>query len=149
MSRIARLEQPFQETSANQPSNSSLRTNNETDTGTTSLSEAERNFKMVFYWCLFILGSVGNFLVMVVVNGKRKRTIKDYFILNLAASDLTFLWLSVPFTSYELFQTFKKNLFYCKFIWPMMSVTLSSSVFTLTTMSVERCRGITNPLQPI
>ena len=147
MSRIARLEQLSQDTSTNQPSNSSF-INNETDTEKTSLSEAERNFKMVFYWCLFILGSLGNFLVMVVVKAKRKRTINDYFILNLAVSDLTFLWLSVPFYSYELFQTFKKNLFYCKFIWPMMSVTLSTSVFTLTSMSVERCRGIINPLQP-
>ena len=30
----------------------------------------------------------------------------------------------------------------------MMSVTLSVSVFTLTSMAVERCRGIANPLQP-
>jgi len=146
MSRIARLEQLSQEMNT-QPSNNSS-TNNHTEAGTTSLSEAERNFKIVFYCCLFIFGSLGNFLVIVVLKGKSKRTINDYFILNLAFSDLTFLWLSLPFYSYELFKTFKKNLFYCKFIWPMMSVTLSVSTFTLTSMSVERCRGITNPLQP-
>ena len=136
-----------QEMSTSQPTYNSS-TINHTETETTSLNEAERNFKIVFYCCLFIFGSLGNILVVVVVKGKRKRTINDYFILNLAISDLTFLWFSLPFYSYELFQTFKKNLFYCKFIWPMMSVTLSVSIFTLTSMAIERCRGITNPLRP-
>ena len=121
---------------------------NQTNKGSTSLSEAERNFKIIFYFCLFIVGSLGNLLVIAVVKAKRKRTINDYFILNLAVSDLTFLWFSLPFYTYELFQAFYKNVFYCKLIWPMMSVTLSVSVFTLTSMAVERCRGIINPLQP-
>ena len=121
---------------------------NQTKQGSTSLSEAEQNFKIVFYCCLFIVGSLGNLLVIAVVKGKRKRTINDYFILNLAVSDLTFLWLSLPFYTYELFQAFYKSVFYCKLIWPMMSVTLSVSVFTLTSMAVERCRGIINPFQP-
>lgn len=146
MWNTARLEQLSQEASTSGPNNNSS-INNETDAGTT-LSEAERNFKIVFYCCLFILGSLGNVLVIVVVKAKCKRTINDYFILNLAVSDLTFLWFSLPFYSYELFQTFEKNLFYCKFIWPMMSVTLSVSTFTLTSMAIERCRGITNPLRP-
>ena len=121
---------------------------NQTEKDSTSLSEAERNFKIVFYCCLFIVGSLGNLLVIAVVKAKRKKTINDYFILNLAVSDLTFLWFSLPFYTYELFQSFYKNVFYCKIIWPMMSVTLSVSVFTLTSMAVERCRGIINPFQP-
>ena len=121
---------------------------NQTKQGSTSLSEAERNFKIIFYLCLFIVGSLGNLLVVAVVKAKRKRTINDYFILNLAASDLTFLWFSLPFYTYELFQAFYKDVLYCKLIWPMMSVTLSVSVFTLTSMAVERCRGIINPFQP-
>lgn len=121
---------------------------NQAKQGFTSLSEAERKFKITFYFCLFIVGSLGNLLVMAVVKAKRKRTINDYFILNLAASDLTFLWFSLPIYTYELFQPFFKSVFYCKLIWPMMSVTLSVSVFTLTSMAIERCRGIINPFQP-
>jgi len=121
---------------------------NQTKQGSTSLSDAERHFKIIFYFCLFIAGSLGNLLVIAVVKAKRKKTINDYFILNLAVSDLTFLWLSLPFYTYELFQTFYKSVFYCKLIWPMMSVTLSVSVLTLTSMAVERCRGIINPFQP-
>ncbi|XP_022805344.1 galanin receptor type 1-like [Stylophora pistillata] len=123
---------------------------NQTEEGTPSLSEAERTFKVVFYCCLFIFGSLGNLLVILVVKRKLKnrRTINDYFILNLAVADLAFLWLSLPFYTYDLYHPFNKNLFYCKLIWPMMSVTLSVSVFTLTSMAIERCRGITNPLQP-
>lgn len=147
MLRIGRIEQLTKEASTSQPNKSSS-LNNQTNEETTSLSEAERNCKIVFYCCFFIFGTLGNVFVIVVVKGKRKRTINDFFILNLAVSDLTFLWCSLPFYSYELFGTFEKSLFYCKFIWPMMSVTLSVSVFTLTSMSVERCRGITNPLKP-
>ena len=121
---------------------------NEITEETTNLNTAERNSKAVFYCCLFLLGSLGNAMVILVLKRKRKRTINDYFILNLAVADLTFLWLSLPFYTYELFQPFNKNLLYCKLIWPMMSVTSSVSVFTLTSMAVERCRGITNPLQP-
>ena len=148
MSLIPRLEltELPHEMSTDQPRiNSSIDNDTERET---RLYEAERNFKIIFYCCLFVFGSIGNFLVVVVVKEKRKRTINDYFILNLAIADLTFLWFSVPFYSYELFQPFTKNVFYCKVIWPMMSVTLSASIFTLTSMAVERCRGITNPLRP-
>lgn len=145
MSRIAYLELLSLETSESVDNSTSI---NKTKEETTSSSEAERNCKTVFYCCLFILGSLGNLMVIVVVKGKRKRTINDYFILNLALSDLTFLWVSVPIYTYELFQKFYKNAFYCKLLWPMMSITLSVSVFTLASMAVERCRGIINPLQP-
>ena len=145
MSRIAFLEQYSPVASKSINNSSSL---NETKEGTPNLSTAERNLKVVFYCCFFLLGSLGNAMVIVVLKGKRKRTINDYFILNLAVADLTFLWLSVPSYTYELFQPFNKNLFYCKLIWPLMSLTLSVSIFTLSSMSIERCRGITNPLQP-
>ena len=144
MSRMGHLELLSFEMSESADNSTS---NDQTEEGTTSLGVAERNFKIVFYCCLFIL-SFGNLMVIVIVKGKRKRTINDYFILNLAVSDLTFLWFSLPFYTYELFQEFYKNAFYCKFIWPMMSITLSVSVFTLASMAVERCRGIINPLQP-
>lgn len=150
MFSVTRFEQ-FSQESGREGNTSSFRSNQTTvepASNPTNLDEAERSFKIVFYSTLFILGTLGNVLVIVVVKGKLKRTINDYFILNLAAADLTFLWCSVPFYTYDLFKTFAKNLFYCKFVWPLMSVTLSASVFTLASMSVERCRGITNPFQP-
>ena len=112
------------------------------------ISEAERNLKVVLYCGLGLIGTVGNFLVIFVVKGKSRRSINDVFILNLAASDLAFLWLSLPFYTYELFAPFRKTLFYCKIIWPMMSVVLSASVFTLVSMATERSRGILHPLKP-
>ena len=145
MSRIARLEKMSHEAS-NSQTNSSLA--NHTEVVVIGMSEAERTFKIVFYCFLFILGSLGNFLVLVVVKGKPRRTITDCFIFNLAISDVTFLWLSLPFYTYELFKSFDKNMLYCKLIWPMMSIALSVSVFTLTSMAIERCRGILHPLRP-
>lgn len=93
----ARFDQFSQE--SNREGNTSSFLSNETTaergSNPTKLDEAERSFKIVFYCALFILGSLGNVLVIVVVKGKPKRTINDYFILNLATADLTFLWCSV------------------------------------------------------
>ncbi|KAK3748460.1 hypothetical protein QZH41_006874 [Actinostola sp. cb2023] len=114
-----------------------------------SQSEAQRIFKIVFYILLFIVGTIGNFLVVIIIKAKqRQRTVNDYFILNLAVSDLTFLCFALPFYYYELFERFTKFQFYCKFVWPMMSVSLFVSVFTLTLMAVERCRAILFPFRP-
>lgn len=126
--------------------------NNSTNTTGEELpvpNEAEKIFKVVFYVILFIIGTIGNFLVVIIVKAKnRHRTVNDYFILNLAISDLTFLCFALPFYYYELFERFPKFEFYCKFVWPMMSITLLVSINTLTLMAVERCRAILFPFRP-
>ncbi|EDO40106.1 predicted protein [Nematostella vectensis] len=111
-------------------------------------NEEGKIFKIVFYIFLFIFGTIGNLLVMVVIKSRKKRSVNDFFIFNLAISDLTFVLVSLPFYTYELFLRFDKFGFYCKVVWPMMSVTLCVSIFTLTFMSVERCRAIVFPLKP-
>lgn len=118
------------------------------DTSAESKSNTERNLKVLLYCCLFLLGTFGNFLVIFVIRGKRRKSINDFFIFNLAISDLAFLWLSLPFYTYELFSLVTKNLVYCKIVWPMMSVVLSASVFTLVSMAAERSRGILHPFKP-
>lgn len=126
--------------------------NNTTNTtgspGEQTNDEAEKVFKIVFYIVLFIVGTIGNLLVVIIIRNKRRKTVNDYFILNLATSDLTFLWFALPFYFYELFEKFVKFHFYCKFLWPMMSVSLFVGIFTLTFMSVERCRAILFPFRP-
>ncbi|XP_031549197.1 neuropeptide receptor 22-like [Actinia tenebrosa] len=113
-----------------------------------TMDQAQKMFKIVFYIVLFIVGTVGNILVVIIIRNKRRRTVNDCFILNLAISDLTFLWFALPFYFYELFERFVKYHFYCKFVWPMMSVSLFVGIFTLTFMSVERCRAILFPFRP-
>ena len=92
MFRVARSEQLSQESGgAGVNHTSSIVSEHavaESGTRPTSLNEAERSFKIAFYCFLFIFGSLGNVLVIVVVKGKPKRTINDFFILNLAAANL-------------------------------------------------------------
>jgi len=122
---------------------------NITNEGLQPTHEAERIFKIVFYVFCFIIGTIGNLLVVIIVKGKnRHRTVNDYFIFNLAIADLTFLCFALPFYYYELFERFPKFEFYCKFVWPMMSITLLVSINTLTLMAVERCRAVVFPFRP-
>lgn len=103
--------------------------------------------KVVFILAL-LFGLVGHGLVLLVVIGKgTRRTASDMFILNLSVSDLAFLILSLAINKSMYGGTFEYSLFYCKFVWPMVTVTFFASVFTLTSMALHRCYGVLLPLK--
>lgn len=117
--------------------------------GTTLLTNAieQEIIKVVFILAL-LFGLVGHGLVLLVVIGKgTRRTASDMFILNLSVSDLSFLILSLAINKNMYGGTFEYSLFYCKFVWPMVTVTFFASVFTLTSMALHRCYGVLLPLK--
>ena len=61
----------------------------------------EKYLVPTFFGLIFIIGLIGNSLVVYVVlhNGPMK-TVTNLYIVNLAVSDLTFLVCCVPFTGY-------------------------------------------------
>lgn len=108
----------------------------------------EATVTVVVFIVSLILGLIGHGLVLLVVIGKTgSRTASDVFIMNLSISDLTFLILCLTINSHMYTGTFEYSLFYCKFVWPMMTVTFFASVFTLTSMAVHRCNGVLRPLK--
>lgn len=118
-----------------------MNTTGETDSTETTLS-------IVVFIISLILGLVGHGLVLLVVLGKTSsRTASDVFIMNLSIADLTFLILSLTINSHMYSGSFQFSLFYCKFVWPMITVTFFASVFTLTSMAVHRCNGVLRPLK--
>nr|UQI50256.1 neuropeptide FF receptor 2 [Haliclona caerulea] len=107
-----------------------------------------RDVTLGFFLVTFVIGSIGNILVIIIVVKKRtKRTANDIFIMSLAVSDLTLI-LFLPLQICELFGKLPVNLFTCNFVRPLMTVTFFVSIFTLTTMAVYRCKVILNPFRP-
>ena len=108
---------------------------------------AERNIRVGFYIATFVIGLIGNLLVLIVIAAKRaKKTVNDLFIMNLAVSDLTLIFF-LPVHIYGMFHTIPVNAFFCHFIRPLMTVSFFVSIYTLTSMAVHRCHVILNPFE--
>jgi hypothetical protein len=113
------------------------------------LDEAEGKVQLAVYVVTFLVGSVGNILVLIIVKGKRsRRSVNDLYIMNLAIADLMFIAF-LPIYVYNLFDPVRRmSTGICKFIPPVMTMTYFLSVYTLTFMAVHRSYVILNPFKP-
>ena len=116
-------------------------------TNFSAVSESERRIKLALYVFTFVLGALGNSLVLFVVWKKKRKSVNDLLICNLSISDLALVLLSLPINAFLLSGTTFPT-FFCKFISPLMTVTFNVSIFTLTFMAVYRWRVIINSLKP-
>ncbi|XP_060644104.2 galanin receptor type 1-like [Anolis sagrei] len=98
----------------------------------------------VLFGLIFLLGLVGNTLVLVVLGrlrpGRRpSRSATNIFILNLSIADISFLLFCVPFhaTIYSL-PEWIFGAFFCKWVHYLVMATMLVSIFTLVAMSVDR-----------
>ena len=111
------------------------------------LGTPEDKAQLCVYVLTFLLGSVGNVLVLLVVRGKKNRTVNDLFIVNLAISDLLMIGFLPVYTA-KIMVKFRHTTAFCKSISPLATMTFFVSVFTLTSMAIHRCYVITNPFKP-
>ena len=111
------------------------------------LDTPEDKAQLCVYVLTFLLGSVGNVLVLLVVRSKKNRTVNDLFIVNLAISDLLMIGF-LPIYTAKILVTFRYTTAFCKSISPLATMTFFVSVFTLTSMAIHRCYVITNPFKP-
>ncbi|XP_077166677.1 galanin receptor type 1-like [Paroedura picta] len=98
----------------------------------------------VLFGLIFLLGMVGNTLVLVVLarlrpGGRPSRSATNIFILNLSIADFSFLIFCVPFqaTIYSL-PEWVFGAFFCKWVHYLAMATMLVSIFTLVAMSVDR-----------
>uniref|UniRef100_A0A8C8VQ20 Galanin receptor 2 n=1 Tax=Pelusios castaneus TaxID=367368 RepID=A0A8C8VQ20_9SAUR len=100
------------------------------------------------YSLIFLLGTVGNALVLAVLlrNGQVNNT-TNLFILNLGVADLCFIVCCVPFqaTIYTL-EGWVFGPFLCKAVHFLIYLTMYASSFTLATVSLDRYLAIRYPL---
>ncbi|XP_078068127.1 galanin receptor type 1b [Mustelus asterias] len=106
----------------------------------------------IAFGLIFLLGMVGNTLVIVVLGRtqtRRPRSTTNTLILNLSIADLSFLLLCVPFqaTIYSLPEWVFGALL-CKLVHYSFTVTLLVSIFTLVTMSVDRYIAVVHSKRP-
>uniref|UniRef100_A0A3Q4AJH1 G-protein coupled receptors family 1 profile domain-containing protein n=1 Tax=Mola mola TaxID=94237 RepID=A0A3Q4AJH1_MOLML len=125
-----------------------LSPSNRSDTASGTGSGPEAVIVPVLFGLIFVLGVVGNSLVMVVIGKVRygggsgvRRSVSptNIFILNLSVADLSFLLFCVPFhaTIYSLPEWVFGG-FLCRFGHYFSTVSMLVSIFTLVAMSVDR-----------
>uniref|UniRef100_A0A8C0AMT8 G-protein coupled receptors family 1 profile domain-containing protein n=1 Tax=Buteo japonicus TaxID=224669 RepID=A0A8C0AMT8_9AVES len=99
---------------------------------------------LVLFGLIFLLGMVGNTLVLVVLGclrpgGHPSCCATNIFILNLSIAEFSFLLFCVPFqaTIYSL-PEWIFGAFFCKWVHCLTMATMLVSIFTLVAMSVDR-----------
>lgn len=103
----------------------------------------------IVYGCNFVIGMVGNSMVVAVIYCYMKlKTVANIFVLNLAISDLTFLitlpmWATVTATGYH----WPFGGFLCKTSAGLVIFNLYTSVFFLTALSIDRYLAIVHPVR--
>ncbi|XP_044541269.1 kiSS-1 receptor [Gracilinanus agilis] len=105
----------------------------------------------LFFAALLVVGLAGNSLVIYVISKhKQMRTVTNFYIANLAATDIIFLVCCVPFTAmlYPL-PSWVFGEFMCKFVSYIQQVSVQATCVTLTAMSVDRWYVTVFPLRSL
>ena len=105
--------------------------------------------KLAVNTAVFVVGFIGNLLTIIVIcrKGQNKSTYQ-MLVLNLAISDFLFIISILPLSTYEMFGVIEKSGFYCRVIWPWLTIPYFLSIFSITSMALQRCRSIVMPYRP-
>ncbi|XP_036739234.2 C-C chemokine receptor type 9 [Manis pentadactyla] len=96
------------------------------------------HFLPPLYWLVFIVGAVGNSLVILVYwYCTRVKTMTDMFLLNLAIADLLFL-VTLPFWAIAAADQWKFQTFMCKVVNSMYKMNFYSCMLLIMCISVDR-----------
>lgn len=102
------------------------------------------------YSIILILGLIGNGLVIYYFGfKKRNRQLFDFYILNLGLADLIASTVTSIHYLYNIIMAnyWLMGVFMCKTISVIGPLTVNVSAWIVTSIALERCRGITKPFQ--
>lgn len=105
--------------------------------------------QVTFYIAITIIGTIANLaLCGALLRTKHPRRASEYFILNLAFTDLMTCAVGIPLdVAVILMQHWPFGPFMCKVVWPFQTILIAVSVGTLTCMAIERYRAIITPFK--
>ncbi|KAL1006929.1 hypothetical protein UPYG_G00078990 [Umbra pygmaea] len=91
------------------------------------------------FWLIFILGAMGNLMVVFIYTTVRHRlkTMTDVYLLNLAVADLLFLG-TLPFWATDATKGWVFGLGLCKIVSAVYKINFFSSMLLLTCISIDR-----------
>ncbi len=121
---------------------------NSCDYISTSASQYQKKVIPTLYSLIFLLGFLGNMLVVCVLyHSSGRRTVANTYLMNLATSDLLFL-TSLPFWAvyYSLDYNWVFGKVMCKLCGGLVTINVYASIFFITCMSVDRYHAIVYPL---
>uniref|UniRef100_A0A914C9Q1 G-protein coupled receptors family 1 profile domain-containing protein n=1 Tax=Acrobeloides nanus TaxID=290746 RepID=A0A914C9Q1_9BILA len=103
---------------------------------------------VVIFLLLMVVGVIGNCLVIyVVLKNKNMWSSMNFFLTNLAFSDLLVLIFCLPPTVInDITKTFWFSATFCKSILFFQNTSVYVSVLTLICISIERWKAVSNPL---
>ncbi|XP_060567579.1 QRFP-like peptide receptor [Ruditapes philippinarum] len=95
----------------------------------------------------FVIGLVGNILIIVSVSAERARKANLYFLVNLALADLAVTVLCIPTSIGTLvYKLWVYGRFLCKFTAFIQGVAVAVSIYSMTAMSVDRYISLQYPV---
>ena len=106
--------------------------------------------QVAFYSVIAITGAAANLVLCGALLRRKHRNTSEYFILNLAITDLMTCAVGIPLDmAVILIQHWPFGAFMCKVVYPLQTALIGVSVATLTCMAIERYRAIMTPFKPV
>ncbi|XP_013776720.2 tachykinin-like peptides receptor 99D [Limulus polyphemus] len=101
------------------------------------------------YGSISLVAVVGNFCVLwIVATSRRMQTVTNFFIANLACADIIIGLFSIPFQfQAALLQRWVLPNFMCAFCPFVQVLSVNVSIFTLTSIALDRYRAVMFPLK--
>ncbi|XP_058051928.1 chemerin-like receptor 1 [Ahaetulla prasina] len=93
----------------------------------------------------FVLGFLGNGLVIFITGFRMKKTVNTVWFLNLAIADFVFIFSLIFVRAAVVFKWYI-NQYLCKMNNTLIFLNLYASVYILTVISIDRCIFIRHPI---
>lgn len=128
-------------------SNSTTTEGNITEDGIYEMLKHREYITIVLYFIVFFAALVANLiLIIIVVKDRYMQNVTNYFLVNLSVADLLVTIICMPNAAWGAYTdayTFGEDT--CKIIAYLQGISVGSSIFTITTMAVDRYMAIIKP----